>query len=275
MFKIYSGTDALPTYVISLIHEGYYKVILRENIIIEGNQRKCNEYITFISADVDDDPEQYVVTNFDLLLQSAKLNEKLEDNGKQIRSLKKSLDNSDYKLLKCMESFMLSDVLPYDFSQLLSDRTLLRDKINLIQEGVESDTLDKLKDRKIIEMSAISNMKITDGVDYNNEHFRLTMNDQISLTTLGSLAQSGQSVPYHADGKVCRIFTSTEMLGLIQAASQYIVYHKTYFNLLKHQILNMTDAEEIKSVTYGMELSEEYQKILIGITGDNNEENSI
>ena len=52
------------------------------------------------------------------------------------------------------------------------------------------------------------------------------------------------------------------MLGLVQAATQFITYHTTYFNLLKHTILDMTDIEEVKKVEYGTELSPEYQTIL-------------
>ena len=103
---------------------------------------------------------------------------------------------------------------------------------------------------------------ISTGIDYNEEHYRLNTTDQINLTSLGALAQQGKSVPYHADGQICRIYSSEEMLGLIQAATQFIIYHTTYFNLLKHIILDLTDVDEVKNVEYGMELSSEYQTIL-------------
>jgi hypothetical protein len=120
--------------------------------------------------------------------------------------------------------------------------------------------------RKIIEMSAICQTTITNGIDYNGEHYRLNTTDQINLTSLYSLAQLGQSVPYHADGQVCRIYTPEEMVGLAQAGTQWIIYHTTYFNLLKHQILEMSTIEEVEAVTYGMELKPEYQSTLNAIT---------
>lgn len=198
---------------IKIIPEGTTKKVYFHENIEESNDRYiCDTYSIYVPADVDLSDEN--IQNLYLLM--AKTQEETENRKKSINLLKNQLDSSDYKLLKCMESFMLSDVLPYDFSVLLSDRTLLRDKINAMQDGIDSISLDEVKCRKIVEMSAVSNVKITDGVDYNNEHFRLTMNDQISLTTLGYLAQSGQSVPYHADGKVCRIFLPMKCSALFR-----------------------------------------------------------
>ena len=45
-----------------------------------------------------------------------------------------------------------------------------------------------------------------------------------------------------------------------------ILFHTTYFNLLKHQILEMSTIEEVEAVTYGMELKPEYQSTLNAIT---------
>ena len=111
-------------------------------------------------------------------------------------------------------------------------------------------------------MCSLCQTTITSGIDYNDEHYRLNTTDQINLTSLYSLAQLGQSVPYHADGKVCRIYTSEEMIRLVQTATKWVIYHTTYYNLLKHQIQDMTDIDEIKKVEYGTELSSEYQTIL-------------
>lgn len=41
----------------------------------------------------------------------------------------------------------------------------------------------------------------------------------------------------------------------------------TYFNILKHQILEIETGEEVEIVKYGMELKEEYQSILNTIFG--------
>ena len=59
------------------------------------------------------------------------------------------------------------------------------------------------------------------------------------------------------------------MLGLITVSTNWIVYHTTYFNLLKHQINDMTTIEEVKACYYGMPLTGEYKTILEGITSSN------
>lgn len=143
----------------------------------------------------------------------------------------------------------------------------IRDNINALQDNsLEIDALEKLKERKIAEMSAISQTTITNGIDYNEKHYRLNTTDQINLTLLYSLAQSGASVSYHADGEICRVFTPEEMCGLVQSATKWVIYHTTYFNLLKHQILALETEDEIKAVYYGIELKDEYKSVLKSIT---------
>ena len=55
------------------------------------------------------------------------------------------------------------------------------------------------------------------------------------------------------------------MIGLVEKSMQWIIYHTTYFNLLKHQIIDMETKEEVENVVYGMELNEEYQQVLNSI----------
>ena len=129
----------------------------------------------------------------------------------------------------------------------------------------EENELQQLKARKINEICAMCQTTITNGIDYSGEHYRLNTTDQINLTSLYTLAQKGQSVPYHADGKVCRIFSAEEMIGLVEKSMQWTIYHTTYFNLLKHQIIDMETKEEVENVVYGMKLNEEYQQVLNSI----------
>ena len=77
-----------------------------------------------------------------------------------------------------------------------------------------------------------------------------------------SVAQLGNSVPYHSSGNPCRVYSAEEFLGLINAATQFKTYNLTYCNLLKQQVSEMTDAEEIKNIKYGDSLNEKYQNML-------------
>lgn len=244
------------------------KAILRENIKLDSDIYTYNEYSLLISNN--ENIQSDIEENFDIFLAQAKENENTLKKETKINNLKNSLTSTDYQVIKCVESYMLDSVLPYDFSSLLYNRISWRDEINSIQENSLTDepTLEQEKNKKIVEMTACCRSTITNGIDYNDEHYRLNTTDQINLTSLGALAQQGKSVPYHADGKICRIYTAEEMMGLVQSATQFIIYNTTYFNLLKHTINNMTNIETVKSVVYGMELSEEYKEILNSIISE-------
>lgn len=247
----------------------YYKIFLRENISATDSQYSCNEYS--INVLKQDDIESYLTDNFSILLENAKLNEQNRILSEKINTLEKQLTNSDYQIIKCTENYMLGSVLPYDFSKLLYDRQKIRDEINNLQdtESLTQDLLSEEKERKIKEMSAASQTTITNGIDFNEKHYRLNTTDQINLTSLYALALNGNSVPYHADGEVCSIYTAEEMVNLATTATQFIIYHTTYFNLLKHQILSMESIDEVQAVSYGMTLNDEYQTVLNSITSQN------
>lgn len=218
---------------------------------------------------ISNDIDAAITDNFNTYLEIAKLNdEERKKKSNMIESYKQALNNSDYMILKNLENYALGLTLPYEYSALISKRQELRDQINNL-ESSEIDNasmeLTQCKSRKITEMCAICQTTITNGIDYNDEHYRLSTTDQINLTSLYTLAQSGQSVPYHADGSVCRMYEPDELIGLVQSSIQWIVYHTTYFNLLKHQILELETIEEIEKIEYGIELKEEYQLILNSI----------
>ena len=52
----------------------------------------------------------------------------------QINSLKKELESTDYKIIKCSEYQLASLEPPYDISELHSTRQALRDRINEMEE---------------------------------------------------------------------------------------------------------------------------------------------
>lgn len=246
----------------NIVSDKVIQAFLRENIELKSGAYNYNEYSLLINNS--EDIMQDIESNFDIYLAQAKENENTLKKSMKIDNLKNSLASTDYQIIKCVESYMIDSILPYDFASLLYDRMSWRDEINSIQaDSLTIDsTLEQEKTKKIAEMMACCQNIISTGIDYNEEHYRLNTTDQINLTSLGALAQQGKSVPYHADGQICRIYSSEEMLGLVQAATQFIIYNTTYFNLLKHTILDMTDIEEVKQVEYGTELSSEYQTIL-------------
>lgn len=50
----------------------------------------------------------------------------------EIEEMKQDLASSDYKIIKCMECFLLGKELPYDINALHEERQAKRDEINEI-----------------------------------------------------------------------------------------------------------------------------------------------
>lgn len=152
---------------------------------------------------------------------------------------------------------------------------IIVDNEGTVTDVIEYYSLDAIIKLKSNEINNSCNSLICQGVDYNSEHYDLTDEDQINMLAWTTIAQSGSSVPYHSSGNPCRVYSPQEFLGLVQAVTQFKTYHLTYCNLLKQQIANMTDIEEIKSVTYGVtQLNETYQAIMTQVLGGEINENS-
>ena len=52
----------------------------------------------------------------------------------QINALKKELESTDYKIIKCSECQLLGQPMPYDVAELHEQRQAIRDKINKLEE---------------------------------------------------------------------------------------------------------------------------------------------
>lgn len=64
----------------------------------------------------------------------------IEDDGveptpaEKIAELKKQLSATDYKVIKCAESQLLGQEMPYDVAALHADRQAIRDEINCLEQ---------------------------------------------------------------------------------------------------------------------------------------------
>lgn len=52
----------------------------------------------------------------------------------EIEALKEDLNNSDYKIIKCMEAFMGQFEMPYDYLSLIDEREAKRHRINELEQ---------------------------------------------------------------------------------------------------------------------------------------------
>lgn len=121
--------------------------------------------------------------------------------------------------------------------------------------------LEDKRAAKTAEMSAACNAAITAGMDVTTtqgtEHFSLQETDQINLTAAVTAVQQGAAgYPYHADGELCRMFTSAEIGAVGEASIAHKLYHTTYCNHLFAWIRRAT-ASELAGITYGAELPED------------------
>lgn len=130
------------------------------------------------------------------------------------------------------------------------------------------EDVELIKLYKCQEINTACNATIKQGVEYNGEHFDLTEEDQINILAWSSIAQSGQPVPYHSSGNPCRVYTAEEFLGLVSYITAFKTQQLTYCNLLKQQVKEMTDIEEVKAVVYGQtELNEKYAELFAQLSG--------
>ena len=124
-----------------------------------------------------------------------------------------------------------------------------------IEDEPDDRTLDEIRANKLAELSASCNAAITAGMDVETtqgtEHFSLKETDQINLTTALSAVQSGAAgYPYHADGQLCRLFTSAEIQAIAAASVKHKLYHTTLCNHLLTWARRAETKEEISGITY-------------------------
>lgn len=112
---------------------------------------------------------------------------------------------------------------------------------------------------KLSEISAICSASIVKGVDYNGEHYSYEITDQNNIKSCVNLASAtGLDVPYHADGKPCRLYTPNEIVAIYVINETNLTHHTTYHNQLKLYTETLTSKEEINDVVYGQPLEGEY-----------------
>ena len=124
-------------------------------------------------------------------------------------------------------------------------------------------TLEEVKITKIEELRTICHQMIEAGVDVEIggeiQHFSYTTEDQNNIKDAFDLAyQTGLSVPYHADGKSCALFTSEEITMVFIMNKTNLTHHTTYFNQMRMYVESLDDIETINAIQYGDPLIGEY-----------------
>jgi hypothetical protein len=138
-------------------------------------------------------------------------------------------------------------------------------------QGVEDNyiastiTLDFIKEKKIEQMSSECNSIITNGFDIKlsdkkTYHYTMTLEDQMNISSLEMQVKAGATqVPYHASGELCRMYSSDDILAIVEKGMTFKTYHVTYFNSLKNYINSLESKEAVRDITYGTSIPNEYK----------------
>lgn len=162
--------------------------------------------------------------------------------------------------------------LQREISELKNSLVSQEKHIASIESQINPDPVDPstlpLEDAREYQLNMV-NMECTNtihnGIDVETsmgtEHFSLTEVDQININVLYAQCLNGvPSVPYHADGAICREFSAEEMVVLGKAALQYVIYCTTLCNHIRAWINRAETVEEVVSIHFNSELPADLQE---------------
>lgn len=152
----------------------------------------------------------------------------------------------------------------------LEEFNRLNDLLNSSQEvSADESALTQAKNSTIKRLSALCKNKITSGFsiklsDGKEYSFKLTTEDQLNLMSIESQLLAGaENILYHATNQPCKFFSRADMLKIISTFKRYVLYHTTYFNIAKQYINSLVDIEKVTRFTYGTDVSETVDDIVI------------
>ena len=98
--------------------------------------------------------------------------------------------------------------------------------------------------------------------DGTNPNFSYTAQDQQDLKALCDTALQIPQFNYswHADGELCKLFTSSEIVRIYATLQMKLLYATTYCNALNQLVRSAQGKSEIGNYYYGYELSSEAQQ---------------
>ena len=128
-------------------------------------------------------------------------------------------------------------------------------------------TIEQVQEAKVSEMNTVQQKTIQAGIDVTLtdgtvEHFSLTDHDQTSLMGLQSQVAAGvDQIPWHTSNQSehCKYYSNEDMQRIISAALAYVTYHVTYFRDLRIYIRSLDNIDDVKAITYGVAIPQEYQ----------------
>ena len=151
------------------------------------------------------------------------------------------------------------DILPENFYDEPTKYCYSEGEGFYINPDYQDVKLKEAKVNKIAELSALCEQAIIDGVTIEDKHYSMALTDQLNLESLKTTIMAGaESVPYHANGESCRLYTAESYLTVYNACALHKISQTTYFNQLRQYVDDLTSADEVCAVSYGQELTGKY-----------------
>ena len=130
---------------------------------------------------------------------------------------------------------------------------------DLEEKQSDVDYINRVKIQKLQEISNACEKTVYAGTDVTTslgvEHFSCTANDQTNISASASaVLQGATQIPYHADGKLCRVFSGEEITNLYTSVKLFVTYQVTFCNHLNIWIKRCTTIDELNSITYASKL---------------------
>lgn len=141
---------------------------------------------------------------------------------------------------------------------------------NPIIDPIEEGSINFIRTSKLNEMSYTCRQTIEAGFDLpmtdgEIHHFSLSQQDQLNLMALSILAETEDTIPYHADSEESRFYPAAEIKLIINTANTFKNYQLAYYNSLKSYINALETIEEIAAITYGTPIPEEYKSDVLKV----------
>lgn len=193
----------------------WYKSFQKTVTDDEGNEEVIKDAVKITAAEAKDDPDAYEVTVTD-------------ENGTPV--LEEYSEEVITKKWECDETK---------------------------NKEIEKQSLLALKNKVNLRLNEECTKAISEGIDVETskgtEHFSLTDVDQLNIKAIYDTVKSGaKSALYHADGKLCRVFTDEEIIKLMEASMKHVTYNTTLCNHLHVQVLNAKTKENIVNVEFSV-----------------------
>lgn len=134
--------------------------------------------------------------------------------------------------------------------------------------SADETSLSKAKREKLATLSNDCKNKITAGFTIRlsdcTQSFKLTTEDQINLMQIENQITTGEEYfIYHATNMPCKIYSKEDMYKIVRAFRKHVLYHTTYYNVVKQYINSLTDIEAINMFYYGLDISDTVSDVIL------------